>query len=403
MIPNLAMAIMFFASSLEFLIFGRLLRTTPMTPEQIQGQNLFRFSERNIKLNTPMWSRWMMKLSIRDGGLFTDYEKWFKTLKCEAQRCVYQIQDNIPEMFFRICEELGIPAGLLDRGDLVESLSKVFIYILHLSDELRSAVPESPEFLEKLQHYKRIMDAFRNLQFGKGFFSSDEELRLFFERMDEKLQQLEKAPLSEHKISAITNLFIQTDFVMDGFFEPVPQFEDFLRLMLSAIMRKYYSCVGESDDEHMSEFCRKWFLDKQVAYSLIEELCKIFEDFEKHPLFRMTGMKLNVMCKLLHWDEFTGFLQLIRDRHPDEHEFICLTMKSMADSIQADNTAEMDDVYASVLSRYPSGGFVTTRAQIVDFVSSQLSITGTFRQVVDVEEEDVEEEDVEDSSDDEEE
>jgi len=388
--PNLAMAIMFFASSLEFLIFGRLLRTTPMTHQLIQGQKLYRFSKRSKNLNTNKWSRWMMKLSMRDGELFGQYQDFLKDLKYQAQKHVCEIHDDIPIMFFRICEELEIPAELLNRGNLVESLSNVFMYILSRSDELRSAVPESPEFLEKLKRYKRIMDAFCKLQFDKFFFSSDEELQLFFERMDQKLQQSGKDVLSEHKFSSITSLLMSTDFVMDGFFKPLTQSEDFLQLMLSAIVRKYLSSVGESDDEHMSEFCRKWFLDKPAADSLVEALCKIFEDFKEHPLFHMTGMKLNVLCKILPWKKFTEFLQVIRDQHPDAHEFICLTLRSMANSIQTDNTAEMDNVYALVLSRYPSGGFVTTRAQIVDFVSSQLSITGRFGQV-------------EDSSDDEEE
>jgi hypothetical protein len=151
--------------------------------------------------------------------------------------------------------------------------------------------------------------------------------------------------------------------------------------MISAIMLKYHSCVGELVDEHMCDFCRKWFVDKQAADSLVEEVCKIFEELGKHQLFYMQGMKLNVLCKLLPWKEFTEFLQVIRDRHPDEHEFICLTLRSMAEKIQGDVTEGMDEHYARVLSRYPSGGFVAERAQISEFVCGQLSIASEFGQV----------------------
>jgi hypothetical protein len=95
----------------------------------------------------------------------------------------------------------------------------------------------------------------------------------------------------------------------------------------------------------------------------------------------MQGMKLNVLCKLLPWKEFTEFLQSIRDRYPDEHEFICLTMRSMAEKIQKDGSEGMDAHYAQVLSGYPSGGFVADRAQIFEFVCGQLSITSEFGQV----------------------
>jgi hypothetical protein len=308
-------------------------------------------------------------------------------------------------MFIQICKELEIPAELLNRGNLVESLSDVFMYILHLSDKLRSADHKSPGFLEFLQHYKRIMDALRNLQFDKFFFRNDEEIQLFFETMDQKLQQSGKATLSERKISSIMSLFIPTDFVMDGFFNPIPQSENLLRLMISALMRKYLSSVGESDDEHMSIFCRKWFVDKQLADRLVEELCKMFEEIGKHLFFHMQGMKLNVLCKLLPWEEFSAFLKVIRDQHPDAHEFICLTLRSMAEKIKEDGSEGMDEHYACVLSNYPSGEFVTDRAQILDFVCDQLSITSEFGQVQDSPrnpDEDVEEEDVEDSSDNEE-
>ena len=371
----------YFAAVLEGLIFNNLQRRIP--EEQIAGQNLFKFSQRTMDLNTPRWSKWMRKIIIRESEVFSDYEAFLKKLNGEAQRRVCEIQENIPEMFFRICKELEIPVELLDRENLVESLSNVFLHIIRLSDGLRSANRQSPEFLEILQCYKRITDAFCKLQFEKFFFSSAEELQLFFERMDEKLQQSGKDVLTEHKFSSITNLFMSTDFVMDGFFKPLPQSEDFLRLMISAIMLKYHSCVGESVDKHMGAFCVKWFLDKPAADSLVEEVCKIFEDLGKHQLFYMQGMKLNVLCKLLPWKEFTEFLQVIRDRHHDEHEFICLTLRSMAEKIQGDVTEGMDEHYARVLSRYPSGGFVAERAQISEFVCGQLSIASEFGQVQD--------------------
>ena len=112
----------------------------------------------------------------------------------------------------------------------------------------------------------------------------------------------------------------------------------------------------------------------------------------------MQGMKLNVLCKLLPWEEFTEFLQSIRDRHPDEHEFICLTLRSMSEEIQGDIKKGMDAQYARVLSHYPSGGFVADRAQTFEFVCGQLSITREFGQVQDSPrnpEEDVDEEDAE--------
>ena len=385
--PNigLALILMFFGTVLEKLILKRHLRTIP--EDQIPGQNLFRFSQRTKDLSTPRWSRWIMKISARNSKLYNEYEAFLRNLNGQAQRCVCEIQQNIPAMFFRICEELEIPAELLDRENLVESLSNVFLHIAHLSDELRSADQESPDFLEILQCYKRIADAFCKLQFDKFFFSSDEELQLFFERMDQKLQQSGKDVLSEHKFSSIMSLLMSTDFVMDGFFKPVPQSEDFLRLMISTIMQKYHLCVGEFFDEHMGDFCRQWFVDKPAANILVEALCKIFEEIGEHPLFSMQTMKLNVLCKLLPWKEFTEFLQSIRVRHPDEHEFICLTLRSMSEKIQKDGSegmdARMDAHYAQVLSRYPSGGFVAARAQIFEFVCDQLSITSEFGQVQD--------------------
>lgn len=375
---NTALSLVAFMSVLKGLILDRFQRRIP--EEQLPGQNIYKFSQRTMNLNTPRWSRWIMKISILDSGSFKGYEAFLKELNEEAQKCFYEIHANIPEMFFRICEELEIPAELLNRENLVDSLSNVFLHIIRLSDKLRSANPQSPEFLEILQCYKRIADAFCKLQFDKVFFRSDQDLQLFFSRMDEKLQESGKDALAEHKISSIIDLFMTTDFVMDGFFKSLPQSENFLRLMISAIMRKYLSCVGESFDEHMGDFCLKWFVDKKAADSLVEEVCKIFEDLGKHQLFSMQGMKLNVLCKLLPWKEFTEFLQVIRDRHSDEHEFICLTLRSMAEKIQGDG---IDADYTHVLSRYPSGGFVADRAQISEFVCGQLSITREFGQVLD--------------------
>jgi hypothetical protein len=374
-------ALIAFGSAAEGVIFEVLQRTTPMTPQLMLGQKLSRFSQRTMKLNPIRWSRRIITLSCRDSGLFTNYDTFLKNLNEQAQKCVYEIHDNIPKMFFRICEELGIPAELLDRENLVESLSNVFLHIVRLSDEIRSADHESPDFLEILQRYKRIVDAFFKLKFDKFFFRDEEELRLFFESMDEKLQQSGKDVLASHTFSSITDLFMTTDFVMDGFFNPVHQSEDLLQLTFSAIILKYHSCVGDSVDKNMGAFCRKWFVNKQEAEKLVEVLCKIFEDFEKHPLFSMQTMKLNVLCKLLPWEEFTEFLQSIRDRHPEAHEFICLTLRSMAEKIQGDITEGMDEHYARVLSRYPSGGFVADRAQISNFVCNQLLITDEFGQV----------------------
>lgn len=385
-------ALIAFDSVAEGVMFEVLQRTTPMSQELIWGQKLSRFSQRTKKLNPIRWVRWMRQISCRDSGIFTDYEAFLEKLNGKAKSCVYEIHENLPKMFIQICKELEIPAELLDRGNLVESLSNVFLHIVRLSDEIRSADRESPDFLEILQRYKRIVDAFFKLKFDKFFFRDEEELQLFFKRMDEKLQQSGKDVLASHTFSSITSLFVSTDFVMDGFLNPVHQSEDFLQLTISAIMQKYSFCVGEWVDKNMGAFCRKWFVNKQEAEKLVEALCKIFEDLEKHPLFHMSTMKFNVLCKLLPWEGFTKFLQVIRDRHPDEHEFICLTLRSMAEKIQGDITEGMDEHYARVLSRYPSGGFVADRAQISNFVCNQLLITDEFGQV----DEEKDEEDVED-------
>jgi hypothetical protein len=366
---NIAFVLMIFTNVLESLIFQQLQKNIP--EDQIPGQVLSRLSERMIKSDRMMRSdmrEWTSWISGQDVRLSNGYREWLKEVKCQAQSRVSKNHNDIHAIFFEICEALEIPAELLDRGILVETLTNVFMYIVRMSDELRLTDHESPDFLEILKRYKQIVDAFCKLKFDKFFFRSDEELQLFFERMDEKLQLSGKGALSEHKFSSITSLLISTDFVMAGFLKPVPNSEDFLRLIVFAIMQKYVSCVRTSLNS------------KHEADSLVEELCNIFEDSEKHPFFCWQDVKLNLLCKLLPWKEFTDFLKMIRVRNPVEHKFICLTMIMMAKTIKEDTSERIDEQYAHVLSHYPSCGFVTDRAQILEFVCGQLSITPDFGQ-----------------------
>jgi len=321
-----------------------------------------------------LWSKMMMGFSEQQNILFKDSEELFLSLHTHVKWDFYAIYHDNCAMFFQICEQVGIPEDLLNCENLGESLSNVFLHMISLSDELRLADPKSPEFLEFLQYYKRIADAFCNLQldrFAMFLFNSPEELQRFFESMDEKLQQSGKAALSEHAFSSIMSLLISTDFVTGGFYTPLPHSVDYLKLMISTIMENYDSCV------------REFSVDNQEANSLVEKICEIFDELGNHEfrhMQRMQRMMLNVLCKLLPWKEFTEFLQMIRYRHPVEHQFISLTLRSIAESVQKDGSEGMDAHYAKVLSNYSSGGFVTDRAQILKFVCYQLSITPDFGQ-----------------------
>ena len=360
----------YWSSALEKVHSFNLNREIPK--DQEKGLHLRTSSNRLMRVSSSLWSKMMMGFTEQEKVLYKESEALFLSLHYRKKWDFYAIYHDNRAMFFQICEQVGIPEDLLDFENLGKSLSNVFLHIFRLSDELRLADPKSPEFLEFLQYYKRIADAFCNLQldrFEMFLFKSPEELQSFFESMDEKLQQSGKAALSELTFSSIMSLLISTDFVTGGFYTPLPYSIDFLRLMISTIMEKYASCVGE------------WSVDNQAAAnSLLEKLCEIFDELGNHELRHRPGMMHNVLCKLLPWKKFTKFLQSIRDQHPVEHQFICLTLRSFAENVQKDGSEGIDELYARVLSNYPSGGFVVDRAQILKFVCGQLSITLVFGQ-----------------------
>jgi hypothetical protein len=263
---------------------------------------------------------------------------------------------------------------MLDRKNLVKSLCNVFIHIIVLSDDLRLLYQKSPDFLEKLLHYKKIANVFSNLKFDNGFFRSEEELNSFFEYTDGILQFVEKGGFTRrnfNSFSSIKSLFMSTDFVLSRHSESFPQSHDLLRMMIDAIMDRYYLSLEKWHDDHMAAFFGDSFDKTKIEY-LVEELCNIIEDIRKHDCFNEMPMMLNVLCKLLPWKKFTDFLQSIRVLHPIEHEFICLTLKSMAQSIQENDRKGIDESYASVLLQYASCGFEPDRTRIFEFVCDQL-------------------------------
>lgn len=345
-----------------------------MTEEQIKGKKMVNFNSRMILVKSTKWSVWTQKWCIEIERPFTAYENWVKNLNEQADRDISDIRENIPEMFFRICEILEIPEDMLDRKNLVRSLCGVFIHIIVFSDELCFLDPKSPNFLEKLLHYKKIADVFSNLQFDNGFFRSEEELNTFFEYIDGILQDSGKGGFTRRdftSFSSIKSLFMSTDFVLSIHSESFPQSHDLLRMMIDAIIDRYYLSLETWHNDHMAAFFGDSFDKTKIEY-LVEELCNIIEDIRKHDCFNETLMMLNVLCKLLPWKKFTDFLQSIRVLHPIEHEFICLTLKSMAQSIQENDRKGIDESYASVLLQYASRGFEPDRTRILDFMCAQL-------------------------------
>jgi len=358
-----------FADFLTNLLFESLERTDPMTAQQRLGEEIFNMSEQLKKTNMDKWVKWIQKRTHNESIASNSYQDWLRDLKDRAELQIHDIKENIPEMFFQICKALGLPAELLDRDNLVELLSNVICYTIQLSDELSdelaSTNPLLPEFLEKLKTYKQIGAIFCKLQFDTSFFTSQEELQSFFERIDEKLLQSGKERLHAHNFSSIMSLFISTDFVTSGYLSPLPPSQDFLLIMIESII--HHSCIGKWEE---------WFRNRDIpeANLLVEELRKIFEEIRKHQHFSMATMKLNVLCKLFRCGGFTRFLKLIRTQHPDEHEFICSTLRDMAESIQKSDVNGMDAHYARVLSHYPSHVFEANGAQILEIVCAQLSI-----------------------------
>jgi hypothetical protein len=360
----------YFSSSLEKVHSDNLKSEIP--EDQEEGMKLRTSSNRLMRVSLLLWSKMMMALPEEKTILFNESEALFLILHAHVKWDFYPIYHDNRAMFNKICEQVGIPEDLLDPRNLVESLSNVFLYIISLSDDLSLADPKSPEFLEFLKYYKRIADAFCNLQldrFAMFLFNSPEELQSFFESMDSKLQQARKAPLSEHTFSSIMSLLISTDFVTGGFYTPLPYSVDSLKLMISTIMENYDSYVRELSVDNQA-----------AANSLVEKLCEIFDEIGNDERRHIPGMMHNVLCKILPWKEFTEFLQSIRDQHPVAHQYISLTLRSFAGNVQKDGSEGIDELYARVLSNYPSGGFVVDRAQILEFVCGQLSITLEFGQ-----------------------
>jgi hypothetical protein len=351
---------------LQGLIYQNLQKRTPLTPEQKRGQKIKRIN-RLLKDTKPLvWERWIMSRTLGDGCASFEYRERCKILKSTARNLAFDFKFNISRIFFQICKELEIPAELLAPENLPESLASVFLYIIHLSDEIRSTDPRSEGFLEKLQRYKQIADVFYKINIDIYLFENPSDLDRFFQIVDEKLIFSGKLPLKKHDMSSLNLLFISPDFVLAGFFNPLPESDDLLRLTIAAIMHRFH----ESTED--------WF-STQEAERHVYALCDIFHKIRKHSQFRMDIFKFNILCKLLPWTEFTNFLQRLSDPDScdgndfsDEHAFICMTLREMAKSIQ--DRDDMDVHYARVLSNHPSRQFEADKNQTLKFVCSLLSI-----------------------------
>lgn len=351
---------------LQRLIYQNLQKRTPLTPEQISGEKIKRINRLLNNRNPLVWERWIMSRTLGDGCASFEYKERCKKLKSTARNLAFDFKFNISRIFFQICQELEIPAELLVPENLLESLASVFLYIIHLSDEIRSTDPRSEGFLEKLQRYKQIADVFCKINIDIYLFENPSDLDRFFQIVDKKLIFSGKLPLENHDMSSLNPLFISPDFVFAGFFNPLPESDDLLRLTICAIMHRFH----ESTED--------WF-STQEAERYVYALCDIFHKIRKHSHFRMDIFKFNILCKLLPWTEFTNFLQRLSDPDScdgndfsDEHAFICVTLREMAKSIQ--DRDDMDVHYARVLSNHPSREFEADKNQTLKFVCSLLSI-----------------------------
>ena len=354
--------------SLKNLIFEILKKETMLTPDQKLGKELTRINDLLKKVAHIASSRSMPQMTIRDRWCLIAYEDFLISLIDQANGQVFKLGSNIPKIFFRICQVLEIPAKLLFPDNLPESLASVFLYIIQLSDEIRSTDLQSDEFLEKIQRYKHIADVFCKINIDQLLLEKPSDLSIFFQLIDEKLTASGKPSLAKHDVSSLNELFISPDFVFAGFSSPLSEFNDLLKIMIGALMHQFDKDPLES---------------KKYVYAL----CDIFHEIREHPYFlrKMDIFKFNVLCKLLPWKDFTDFLRRLGNPafcdgidFQVEQSFICITLQDMSKSVQENNMKGMDEHYSGVLSNHPPRGFEADRTQILEFVCSQLSIPMKF-------------------------
>lgn len=353
---------------LKNLIFQSSQHKSQLTSEQSVGKNLARVDELLKSVNRRDWSSWMQQMTLRDGSALQVYEQFLMSLKGQARRQVEILGSNILRIFFRICQELEIPEEILIPNNLPESFSNVFLYIIRLSDEIRSMDQQSYVFLEILQRYKLIAGTFCRINIDQHFFEEPGDLHIFWSLVDEKIIASGKPSLEKHSVSSLKGLFISPDFVSAGFFKPLSESENFLRLIIGAILRRFEDATVD-------------FFDTPETVKYANALCDIFHEIRGHIRFHMEIFKFNVLCQLLPWGEFTEFLKRLGNPDLcdgndfcDEYGFIVKTLMEMAESVQKNTMDGMDVAYSRVLSNHPSRGFVADRTQIYGFVCSQLSI-----------------------------
>jgi hypothetical protein len=362
------LAALYLEQLLVDLLYRKALKNAELTPDLQQGNKLARVDELLKSVNRSGWAQWMARITIRDSIFLCAYDDLLKSLKGQARRKIEILGLNISIIFFRICQELEIPAELLIPDNLPESLANVFLYIIRLSDEIRSMDSKSDGFLEILQRYKLIAGTFCRIYIDQHFFEEPGDLNIFWRLVDEKLISSGKSCLEKHSVSSLNRLFISPDFVSAGFFKHLSDSENLLRLIIAAILRRFEDAtVG-------------WF-DTTETVMYANALCDIFLEIRGHSRFDMEIFKANVLFQLLPWSDFTEFLK--RLGNPDlcdgnnfcnEYGFIVKTLMEMAKSVQQDTMDGMDAAYSRVLSNHPSRGFVEDRTQIYGFVCSQLSI-----------------------------
>lgn len=362
------LAALYLEQLLVQLLYRNALKNAKLTSDLQQGKNLARVDELLKSVNRAGWARWISQMTIRDSNISCAYDEFLKSLKGQARRQVEILGSNISKIFFRICQELEIPAELLIPDNLPESLANVFLYIIRLSDEIRSMDPRSDGFLEILQRYKLIAGTFCMIDIDQYLFEEPGNLNIFWRLVDEKLIASGKPSLEKHSVSSLKGLFISPDFVSAGFFKPLSDSENFLRLNIGAILRRFEDATAG------------WF-DTTETVKYANALCDIFLEIRGHPRFDMEIFKANVLFQLLPWGEFTEFLKRLGNPDLcdgndfcDEYGFIVKTLMEMAESVQKNTMDAMDDAYSRVLSNHPSRGFVADRTQIYEFVCSQLSI-----------------------------
>lgn len=151
----------------------------------------------------------------------SNFDKLDKDLNAQAMGEVLGlVGSSIFEIFSRICQELEIPAKLLVRNNFPETLSNVFLFIIHLSHSIRLMDPQKEQFLEKLQSYRKIANVLCNVKIDQYLFEDPSDLERFFQLVDEQLTASGKPSLANHDVSSLNELFISPDFVFAGFFQP---------------------------------------------------------------------------------------------------------------------------------------------------------------------------------------